>query len=132
MTFDLTESSQVEALSCAIPNAVCNAEAGFYYEEGGCWGFAAALFDLFTSAGILCEIQYRGTGFVHAVVAALGLHWDHQGAGAVNQSFESVDSIDALETLARTFGVSSDDFAADRDAASSILRNAIELRSMAT
>lgn len=62
-----------------LPRAIEGHEAGFYFEEGGCWAFAIALKRFLADEGIRSQIRV-GTDHRHAYAAVGGKLFDHQGA----------------------------------------------------
>jgi len=61
----------IEAATCA--------EAGFYFEEGGCWAMALALQDCFCALGVDAQLALQTNGACHAMVCVGKKLFDHQG-----------------------------------------------------
>lgn len=68
------------ALCSALPLANDRLEAGFFFEEGGCWGFALALHQHLQAQGFSPQIVYQ-TGWMHAFVLVDKTYIDYRGAG---------------------------------------------------
>jgi hypothetical protein len=69
----LDHSVPLDCFAVNLQAAADQAEAGWYFEEGGCWGMALAL-----RAALGGEIVVRD-GFTHAYVRAQGKTYDWQG-----------------------------------------------------
>lgn len=54
-------------------------QAGFFFEEGGCWGFALALHGYLIGLGLRPQIVYQ-TGWMHAYVLVDNIYLDYRGA----------------------------------------------------
>lgn len=117
----------VNQLNYAILSAIEAAQVGFYFEEGGCWGFAAALHDFFTERGIPATIQVQRFDFVHAWVNALGQSWDHQGLRTADGMCYSDVARDEIASIASQYGVDQDTLDCDIDEAKDILANVPDL-----
>ena len=103
-------------------------ETGFHFEECGCWGMAAALHDVLTEQGVTpLTICYSPTDFVHAWVQFDGANWDYKGRMHANLMPKQVNGTEELAKVAQTYGVSHDDFEADRAMATEIVRNALSI-----
>lgn len=107
-------------------DAVSNAEMGFYFEEGGCWGMALALFDHFVQEGkqprLVVQEQY-----VHAMVEVDGDFYDHQGQiSPPSLPIVYCDQNKFIE-IAEQNGLSFDEVQADREIAAEIISNAVDL-----
>ena len=107
-------------------DAVSNAEMGFYFEEGGCWGMALALFDYFVQEGENPRLVVQEK-FVHAMVEVDGAFYDHQGQIA-RPSLPIIycDQNEFID-IAEQNGLSVDEVQSDRELASEIIANAVEL-----
>lgn len=117
----IAQIQDIEQLSEAILCAVEAAEVGFHFEEGGCWGFAAALHDIFAERGLHPRIQVQHEGFVHAWVEAGGQSWDHQGVMEAKAREMTPATRQELMTVAATHGVNEEQFLADVYLAKDIL-----------
>lgn len=98
------------------------AGAGFYFEEGGCWGMALALHDALARIGhepeyLVCQRNR------HAMIEAGGRIYDHTGEASWNGPAVRV-SRDELMVRARLAGHDDDGVLSDADAASEIIGNA--------
>ncbi len=71
--------ARVQRLCAALPLANDRMEAGFFFEEGGCWGFALALHGYLTGLGLQPQIVYQ-TGWMHAYVFVDNIYLDYRGA----------------------------------------------------
>lgn len=107
----------VEHLQAAIDQA----EAGWHFEEGGCWGMALALR---TALGPGSEIVVRDD-FVHAYVRAGGRTFDWQGES--DFAGGRVVTRDHLIKEALANGCSQDQLEADTDWADQIIERARRL-----
>jgi hypothetical protein len=72
-------SSSLHAIINQFGYAIEGHELGFYFEEGGCWGFALALSQFFDNAQQLHTLQVM-THSVHVGVKIQHQFIDHQGA----------------------------------------------------
>lgn len=97
------------------------AEAGWHFEEGGCWGMALALR---TALGPGSEIVVRDD-FVHVYVRARGRTFDWQGE--CDFSGGRVVSRDQLITEALAHGCSQEQLDADSEWAAQIIDRARQL-----
>lgn len=61
-----------------LQDAVEASEAGFHYEEGGCWGMALALYDAFRGLGEHPQLVIT-TDDGHALVQVNGQLYDYSG-----------------------------------------------------
>lgn len=111
-----------------IPEACNNHEAGFHFEEGGCFGFAIALHQALSQSGF--EPQYcLHQGAVHAAVHLGSATIDHQGQGCSHASSQYVRHLDleSIKKAAQTAGCNTDQIDADVDWAREILQSARKL-----
>jgi hypothetical protein len=107
-------------------DACTAAEVGFYYEEGGCWGMALALYQTFTICGYEPKIAIA-TEQVHAMVEVNGRLFDHSG-----EVFNWVKPIDHVSPermllLATTHGWTIDEVMSDFRAAQEVIDLACHL-----
>lgn len=114
-----------EAFDAEVQQAVENAEVGFHFEEGGCWGFAAALFEHLQVLGLHPHMEYQPTGFVHAWVRVGADRFDHQGVMRAPASSKPVSSVDDMRQLALANGIDADAFYADVSQAKEIIQSAL-------
>lgn len=111
--------AQEVAPSAFIPHlqqAVDDAQVGFHFEEGGCWGMALAL-----KAVLGGDLVLRD-GFTHAYVRAAGSTIDWQGVASFDGG--RLVSRDELLAAARDNGVLQQEVEADVDLALSIIDRA--------
>jgi hypothetical protein len=118
---------QPEEISAGMALAVERAEAGFHFEEGGCWAMSVALAERFAQLGAAPVLRYKGEGFVHAWVEVDGVGYDHQGNLFSLPDGTTVDSPSAMAHLAARFGVPSDQFQADKVLADQVVAMACAL-----
>lgn len=69
----------VEHIHANLQSACERVEAGFYFEEGGCFGMALALYEIFANAS-LAPMFVVNESFVHAMVLVQGHYVDYRGA----------------------------------------------------
>lgn len=101
------------------------AEAGFYFEEGGCWGMALAIQAQLTAQGYRAEVVVQSP-FIHTLVRVGDLLVDHQG---VTHPVEGIQyephTPDSLRALAcDQYGANLDQVEADQAWADDILKAA--------
>jgi hypothetical protein len=113
-------------LDASISEAFRRAGVGFHYEEGGCWGFAAAMAQHLKEAGAEPTVVVRDEGFVHAMVVLDGVRYDYRGASFGNGHGYRPVHPHELEEIAVRNGVAKSEFQADRDEAAEILREALQ------
>lgn len=98
-------------------------EAGFHFEEGGCWGFAAALYDHVINHGVEPAIVWSQEQ-MHCYVKMDGMLFDHQGASPINgRNLLDVSRSD-IASVAERNGLSRHEFDADLSWAGNILSDA--------
>ncbi len=107
-------------------DACSGAEAGFHFEEGGCWGMALALHDHLTVLGQAPALVVM-TNFAHAMVSVDGQFLDHQGIAHVNPADTRQVTEEELLALAEQGGFSRDEIEGDRQQAAEIIEYAQEL-----
>ena len=73
------QTFDISAFNWAIHEAVEAAQVGFYFEEGACWGMAAALHSHFSELGLPVGIKFAPTGFIHVWVEVAGVSYDYRG-----------------------------------------------------
>jgi hypothetical protein len=101
-------------------------QAGFHFEEGGCFAMAKALYEAFAEQGVIAE-----TGVVrawgHALVRVGDQFFDH--SGVVLQSVAAFEPVppEGLCALAEEYGWSEGEFDADYEWAKDIIQVAIEM-----
>jgi len=116
----------VFAFAAALPDSVESAQVGFHFEEGGCWGMAAALARHFIRHGKDVLVRYQPTYFVHAWVEVEDVSLDHGGVmNPTSKLFEGATTVPlgGLEQLAIAHGCG-DEFDADTAMATQIVRDA--------
>lgn len=112
----------------ALIRAMDLSETGFHFEEGGCWGMAAALHDVMVRAGVPAQIRFVPDGFVHAWVRAADADWDYRGTMfSTPTGHIDVESVDALRAVAGNYGVDEETFEADRAMANDIVATAMAM-----
>jgi hypothetical protein len=113
--------------SSALMDSVNAAQVGFHFEEGGCWGMAAALAEHFCALGKPVLVRYQPKSFVHAWVVVDGRNFDGDGE-MLSTSTLFTDAVEIpaaqLAHLASFFGCSRDDFEADAQLARELVGNA--------
>jgi hypothetical protein len=119
----LDKDAHQEVLTTAMLNSVEGAFAGFYFEEGGCWGMAQALHEQLLRANIDAKIMYRAKGFVHAWVQVGDRAIDHQGVSLAPKDSAQVNAKD-LQALAESYGIEETQFIDDVLWATQIVDNA--------
>lgn len=118
---DIYDKDVLGQIDERIQNAVSNAQVGFHFEEGGCWGFALALQEVFVEQGLHATLVVRDHDFIHAWTKCGGEAWDHQGWLFSRSGGEDVYKWKLLE-LAQKNGVSEEQVESDRQMAKDILR----------
>lgn len=117
-----------QAFDEALLVAVEASQTGFHFEEGGCWGMAAALHDVMVRAGVPAQIRFVPDGFVHAWVRAADADWDYRGTMfSTPTGHIDVESVDALRAVAENYGVDEETFEADRAMANDIVATAMAM-----
>ena len=104
----------------SLHEAINIAEAGFYFEEGGCWGMALALQDAI--GGQLVVRQ----DFVHAYVLHGAQLFDHQGVSDMNAPNKEVTR-DGFNELASLYGVDAEQLQSDHVFAAEVIEIAMKL-----
>lgn len=97
-------------------------EAGFHFEEGGCWGMAAALQEELGG-----EIILRGGDFTHVYVRVAGQLHDWQGRAQAFEGPQTPITAQELVQQAIAHGCTKDEFEADKAWAQAIISTAKEL-----
>lgn len=113
-----------QAFDAMLIEGVGGSGAGFHFEEGGCWGMAAALYQVFVGQGFDCGMRYQPEGFVHAWLAVGELNLDHQGHMLPRAPGIVIEGMTDLFEVAGRYGVSSDEVMADMRAALPLVENA--------
>jgi hypothetical protein len=62
-----------------LSDAISEAELGFYFEEGGCFGMALAIHEHLSRMGLPAHVALSSTDFVHAYAELNGNLYDHHG-----------------------------------------------------
>lgn len=88
----------------AMQEAVEQAQVGFYFEEGGCWAMAEALFTALRERGLQPQLMWRPTDFVHAWVHVQGHNLDWRGLFAATPGARPLANIKMLRTAAWRVG----------------------------
>jgi hypothetical protein len=99
-------------------------QVGFHFEEGGCWGMARALHDQFSLAGVIAEVRYSDSGFVHAWVHAAGRNFDYRGEMLTAPGAYKTVPADGLLAIASSFGVEAEEFGSDVELARQVVNDA--------
>lgn len=116
----------VRAFSAAMQGAVESAQVGFHFEEGGCWGMAAALAAHFLQHGKDVLVRYQPAYFVHAWVEVDGDRLDSAGVmDPASSLFVGAITVplSGLAQLAAAHGCA-DEFEADTTLAAQVVREA--------
>jgi len=112
-------------------DAVNAAQVGFYFEEGGCYGMALAIYERFRALGLPAElvVAYDRDGPTHALVRSGGKLYDYEGVASGWQTGDL-----RVVTPAQLIAISedredpgSDDIHTAKQEADGIIDNAIEL-----
>jgi hypothetical protein len=115
----------VRAQALRFSEACGNHNAGFHFEEGGCWGFAGALYDRLHDTEIPAQLVYT-KGAVHCSVKVNNQLFDHQGEQYTGDAGLYVICRDELETFAGKHGVQTEDLLNDIAWATEIIDDAYE------
>lgn len=94
----------VRSFDQAMQEAVGKAQVGFYFEEGGCWGMAEALFTELSARGLRPQLMWRPSGFVHAWVHVQGHNIDWRGIFNSAPGARPLADIKMLRAVARRVG----------------------------
>lgn len=122
-----TPTLDVKRFDQAMADAVEAAQVGFYFEEGGCWGMAEALFEQLSDRGLNPCLAYRPSGFVHAWVTLGDLNLDWRGAFSAAPGALSLPDLQALRHVAHSLGGTyGEDYLSDVALAQSVVREALE------
>lgn len=109
------------------PRAAELLEAGWYFEEGGCFGMALAIGDAVRrTTGERVQYAAKTTTGVHAIAVVRGRGLDWQGTVEDLRDYK-IMSHRTLIALAHRYGSDSAGLAADRDWAAKVLNLAREL-----
>ena len=117
-----TQEAQ-ERFSTALWEACENAEAGFFFEEGGCWAMAQALFEAFQARGMSVQMRYCPYDFVHAWVQFGNLMVDYRGISSAPEVSAAVSLQEMLKVAAK-YGCA-DSYESDLDWARKIVQTAL-------
>lgn len=111
-----------------LMNACERHEAGFYFEEGGCFAFAQALFEELVHVYPQARTGVSD-GLEHAVALVGPIAFDHQGALPLTSTYQFLPQADetALRDAAFRAGHSQDAFNADLCWARAIVKTAKEM-----
>ena len=82
--------AQLQLLCEHLPAANARKEAGFFFEEGGCWGFALALHEVLSSQGRQAQIVLQ-KGWAHAFVRVEGVLVDYTGVSSASEQLFEVE-----------------------------------------
>lgn len=99
-------------------------EAGFYFEEGGCFGMALALHAEMSAAGGDPRLTICEHDFVHAMVEIDGGYFDHRGKYPPREAMRPVDTAEFMN-LAQLYGHGPEKIESDRAWASNAIAFAI-------
>ena len=113
------------AASEQISQVMENHDAGFHFEEGGCWGFAAALYDRAESMGLSPQIVLDDKA-VHCYVKIDDALIDHQGYRSDTEVTYSAVDRGVLFDVAFQYGVSEQDLFSDMSWGKDIIDDAFE------
>jgi hypothetical protein len=130
---DIThQAAAVKGLAEHMSEACERAEAGFYFEEGGCFGMAIALHATLTAAGVDARLGVT-TDFIHAYAVAHGHLYDYRGkkVGAIPPDFALLQRTDFLQ-FAAEHGHDENDLCSAQDYAQSAIDLALKLAAAAT
>lgn len=94
-------------------------EAGFHFEEGGCWAMAAAL-----QEEIGGSIQLRSDGFTHVHVEKDGIFFDHTGVCSPPTETTLIEGENQLKQIASRHGIDAQAYEADKAWAKQIIAHA--------
>lgn len=94
----------LDAFQTAMHAAVQSAQAGLYYDMGGCWALAHALFSRLKALGYDAQLVYRPSGFVHAWVMVAGHNLDYRGVFRAAPGAVALKDLTALERVAASLG----------------------------
>lgn len=121
------QRAQVVAMASAFSEVMQHHDAGFYFEEGGCWAFAGALHDCLARAGIPSTIRYAEGDFIHCYTDIGGQLFDHQGSVVtVPPSLTTIAPHELCEVASR-HGVDAMQFQSDMAWAEEILQDASDI-----
>lgn len=95
----LVEQATAPVFTDHLIDAVSAAEAGFHFEEGGCFGMALALADAFRADGLDPELVLM-RGATHAMVRVDGALYDHQGRVPVSPVVRVVTEFELRQAAA--------------------------------
>lgn len=109
-----------------LPQAIEDCQAGFHFEEGGCFGFALAASKYLARSGMeTVELALR-TDCCHAYAKIGELLIDHQGAWLQTKPVRSTDE-EGLRAYALESGHTREDLSSDESWASQTIERAISL-----
>lgn len=100
-------------------------EAGFHFEEGGCWGMALALYDFFMKIGETPQLVVQ-PNLTHAMVEVSGILYDHRGVSYSELPIEKITRDQLFEYAARA-GWTHEEIHIDEAWASDIIQAAVSL-----
>lgn len=123
----MTAATQLLQALSELPTACAEAQTGFHFEEGGCWGMAYAIAEMAIEAGFHAEVKEHPF-FIHATVLVDGKHYDHSGIVTMREVTEAGHFVllSELRTVAGNYGISADQFEHDRAWARQIIENNIQ------
>lgn len=90
----------IETLDQSLPQAIEKHEAGFHFEEGGCFAFAVSLKRILDEMGVGSSIRLLNEGFCHAMVKVGDTLIDHQGAVAESKYKTKPASVQEASNIA--------------------------------
>lgn len=88
-----------------MAKAIAAAKVGLYFEMGGAYGFAHALYSRLTSLGYAAQVMFRPQGFVHAWVMLDGHNLDYRGVFRAAPGGKPLRDLAELERVAREYGL---------------------------
>lgn len=114
------------SMSQSFSAVIENHEAGFHFEEGGCWGFAAALHDYAHNQGLPATLVWS-QDYAHCYVKVADMLFDHQGTVMADGKLLQDVPRAEIFALAERNGVSRHEVDVDVDWAASILNDAASM-----
>jgi hypothetical protein len=106
-------------------DACTYAEAGFHFEEGGCFSMAAALYENLIADGHAPKVMAM-EGATHVMVELSGTLYDHQGIVLSSPKVREIQYA-ALPAYAAECGRTDDEYQSDKEWATEIITQAKEL-----
>lgn len=107
----ITPTKVLQRLEVNLQEACVAVEAGFYFEEGGCFGMALAIREALASFGLSGGLAYSDS-IEHAVVELEGQHYDYTGKCQTPEGLKAYTE-DAFITKAAQCGKVGDSLVSD-------------------